>query len=327
MTRLHAGGRLFSGLIVAALLIPGGASAQSSTTPEVTTGKAADITPSTVTLTGSVDPNGKQTSYIFQYGPTSLYGATTPVTAVGKGKKRVRVTVPVTGLAPATRYHYRIVAVRGANNAPAKRGKDRTFKTKRQPLGLTLAATPNPIRPNAPTTLAGNLSGTDNANRQVVLQSNPWPYTQGFQNVSNPQVTDAAGNFSFPIVSVPFNTQYRVLMPQKPEIQSPLVALSVTPKVTASRDKVRNTRRGAIYKFSGTLTPAADGTPIAIQRLRDGEWRTISGTLTRPASGGKSRWSKRVRLSKSGRFRVFAGVNNGQYAPDTSKSFRIKNVR
>lgn len=326
MTRLHAGGRLFAALVGAALLIPAGASA-ATTTPEVTTGKAADIAPTTVTLTGSVDPNGRATSYIFQYGPTSLYGGQTAPAPVGKGTKPVRVTVPVTGLAPFTKYHYRIVAVRGPSNAPARKGKDRTFKTKRQPLGLSLVATPNPIRPNAPTTLSGNLSGTGNANRQVVLQSNPWPYTAGFQNASNVLVTDANGNFSFPVVSVPFNTQYRVLMPQNPEVQSPIVAVSVTPKVTARRKKVRNTRRGAIYKFFGTLTPAADGTPIAIQRLRDGEWRTISGTLTRPAAGGKSRYSKRVRLSKRGRFRVFAGVNNGQYAPDVSKSFRIKKVR
>jgi hypothetical protein len=321
---LHVGGRLFAGLIVAALLVPAGASA-ATTTPEVTTGAAADVTPTTATLTGSVDPNTRQTSYIFQYGPTSLYGATTPETSVGKGGKRVRVTVPISGLAPFTTYHYRVVAMRGGK--PVRKGKDRTFKTKRQPLGLSLVATPNPIRPNAATTLSGNLSGTGNANRQIVLQANPWPYTQGFQNASNVLVTDANGNFNFPVAAVPFNTQYRVLMPQNQNVQSPIVAVSVTPKVTAHRKKVRNTKRGAIYKFSGTLTPAADGTPIAIQRLRKGEWRTISGTLTRPASGGKSRYSKRVRLSKSGRFRVFAGVNNGQYAPDVSKSFRIKHVR
>ena len=58
MTRLHAGGRLFAVLIVAALLIPAGASA-AKTEPAVTTGEAADVAPSTVTLTGSVDPNGR----------------------------------------------------------------------------------------------------------------------------------------------------------------------------------------------------------------------------------------------------------------------------
>ncbi len=324
MTRLHVGGRLFAGLIVAALLIPAGASA-AATDPAVTTGAVADVTPSSVTLVGSVDPNGRETAYIFQYGPTSLYGATTPATSVGKGKKRVRVTVPVTGLAPFTKYHYRIVAMRG--NQPKKKGKDRTFKTKRQPLGLSLVATPNPIRPNRPTTLAGNLSGTNNSNRQVVLQSSAWPYTAGFQNASNVQVTDANGNFSFPVLSVPFNTQYRVLMPQNPGIQSPIVGVGVLPKVSAHRKKARNTRRGAIYKFSGRITPAADGTPIAIQRRRNGEWRTISGTLAKGTGKGYSSYSKRVRLRRGGRFRVFAGINNGQYAPNVSHTMRIKKIR
>ena len=59
-------------------------------------------------------------------------------------------------------------------------GGDRTFKTLRQPLGVVLAATPNPAPFNGPTTLAGTLTGTGNANRSVVLQANPFPYTQGF---------------------------------------------------------------------------------------------------------------------------------------------------
>ena len=45
---------------------------------------------------------------------------------------------------------------------------------------MTLAATPNPIAPGGATTLAGQLTGTNNVNRDVVLQSNPCPYTQGF---------------------------------------------------------------------------------------------------------------------------------------------------
>jgi hypothetical protein len=323
MTRLHAGGRLFAALIAAASLIPATASAAPAR-PDVTTGGAADVAPTTATLKGSVTPNERETAYSFQYGTTSLYGAQTAWTSAGKGNKKVAVTVPVSGLAPATRYHYRLVA---QNARGLTKGKDRTFKTKRQPLGLSLTATPNPVSPNGSTNLSGNLSGTGNSNRQVVLQSNPWPYTQGFQNASNAQVTDANGNFAFPILAVPFNTQYRVLMPQNPDVQSPIVAVGVAPKVSAGKKKVRRTRRGAIYRFKGKITPAVDGTQVAIQRLRDGTWRTISGTVARHTSSGYSSYSKKVRLSRPGRFRVYAGVNNGQYVPNVSRTLRIKKLR
>ena len=46
-----------------------------------------------------------------------------------------------------------------------------------------------------------------------MLQSNPFPYTQGFQNASDVHLTNGDGTFSFPILSVALNTQYRVCCP------------------------------------------------------------------------------------------------------------------
>ncbi len=274
-----------------------------------------------MTLTGRVNPNERDTQYFFEYGSTSLYGTATPAAAAGKGNKRVAVTADVTGLAPASVYHFRLVA---RNSRGLTKGKDRTFKTKRQPLGLSLTATPNPVVPNGSTALTGNLSGTGNANRQVVLQSNPFPYTQGFQNAANPQVTDASGNFSFPILGIALNTQYRVAMPQNPNIQSPIVAVGVAPKVSAGAKRVRRTERGAIFRFRGKITPAHDGTLVAVQRFRAGQWRTIAGTVARHTSSGYSRYTKRVRLRKGGSFRIYAGVADGDHVPSTSRTLHLK---
>ena len=320
MSRVHAGGRLLATLIAAGMLVPAAAAAAPAK-PAVTTGGAADVAQSTATLKGSVDPNERATQYYFEYGTTSLYGAKTAATDAGKGARRVAVTAAIGALAPATRYHYRLVA---SNSRGATKGKDRTFKTKRQPLGLSLAATPNPVSPGGTSVLAGNLSGTGNAGRDVVLQSNPFPYTQGFLNASNAQVTDASGNFSFPVLNIGLNTQYRVLMPQNQTVQSPIVAVGVAPKVSAGKKRVRRTARGAIYRFRGKITPAADGSEVAIQRLRKGKWSTISGTVARHTDDGFSRYSKRVRLARGGRFRVYAGITNGRYVPNTSRTLRIK---
>ncbi len=89
------------------------------------------------------------------------------------------------------------------------------------------------------------LSGTGNAGRQVVLQSNPFPYTQGFANTTNVQLTNPTGAFSFPLLSVPLNTQYRVLIPTKPEIVSPIVTLGVAVKVATSTSATRVQPRAA----------------------------------------------------------------------------------
>jgi hypothetical protein len=177
--------------LVLALLAPATASAAR---PAATTGAPASITQSTVTLNGRVDPNAKETIYFFQIGTTRIYGTNTATASAGAGRAPVNVSVPVAGLAPATRYHYRLVA----QNADGQTfGADRTFKTKVQPLGVTLVATPPTVAPGGSTVLSGQLSGTNGGNRQVVLQSNAYPFTAGFANVGNPVVTDAAGNFSF----------------------------------------------------------------------------------------------------------------------------------
>jgi hypothetical protein len=283
-----------------ALLAPAAASAAK---PAVTTGPAASVAQSTATLNGKVDANGKQTTYFFQFGTTRIYGVNTAETPAGAGANPVNVAVPVTGLAPDTVYHYRLVA----KNADGQTlGGDRKFRTKRQPLGVTLGATPPNVAPGGPTTLAGTLTGTNNANRQVVLQSNPFPYTQGFVNVVNPQVTDAAGNFSFAVLSVPVTTQFRVLMPQRPEIASPIVIVGAALQVTTSTKKVKRHRHSVSVRFRGDIRPAAAGSRVDIQKLRNGVWTTIAHTRAQHESSTRSSYSTRVRLFRSGDYRVVA---------------------
>jgi hypothetical protein len=291
-----------AGALALALVAPAGASA-ASTKPAVTTGAPADVAIQTVTLTGSVDPNGAATTYFFQIGTTTLYGGQTAAGSAGAGSSRVAVTGAVTGLAPATTYHYRLVA---RNRNGLVKGADRKFKTKPQPLGVTLAATPNPVPFGSPVTLGGQLTGTGNANRQVVLQSNPFPYTQGFLNASNVQVTDAAGNFSFALLSVPLSTQYRVQMPQKPEVVSPIVSVGVAVTLTTHVSSHRVTR-GSRVRFSGTVRPASDGARVVFQRKKGKRWVQVSHTFAR-GSGKSSHYSKRVRISRGGTYRAVVQI-------------------
>jgi hypothetical protein len=288
--------------------------------PDVTTGAPANVTPQSATLLGKVTPNGAQTTYLFQYGPTTLYGSATPVATAGNGAAAVTVLANLTGLAPATVYHYRLVA---RNRNGTVDGPDRAFKTRAQPLGLTLAATPNPVPFGRPTVLAGTLTGTGAAGRQIVLQSNPFPYTQGFVTVSNPQLTGADGAFSFPLLSVPLNTQYRVLIPTRPEVVSPIVGVNVTVRVSTNVSSQR-VRTGHRVRFFGRVTPARPGALVGIQKLHGTRWVTVAGTITHSAGKSFSRYAKRVRIRRGGRYRVFVAIADGNFTSSPGRSVTIR---
>jgi len=306
-------------VLVCALLAPAATAAAQK--PTVTTRGVANLSPTSAVINGSLNPRGAATTYFFQYGTTREYGAVTPTRDAGAGTKGKRVAEGLAGLAPATTYHYRLVA---RNPRGVTRGADRTFKTLRQPLGVSLAATPNPLFPGRSTTLAGVLSGTGNANRQVVLQSNPYPYTQGFANASDVHLTNATGGFAFPVLSVPVNTQFRVLMPNHPQVVSPIVVVQAAVRVSLHTRVARGARSGVI-RFAGFVRPAIDGSAILVQKLRRGVWVTIAETFARNARGNRSRYVKRVRQRRGGRYQIVAAAT-GPYSPGVSRTVH-KSVR
>jgi hypothetical protein len=79
-------------------------------------------------LRGSVDPYGLDTHYRFEYGTTTSYGTSVPVPDADAGSSEgfVPVAQQVTGLQPATTYHFRLVAT---NSAGPRTSEDGTFTT------------------------------------------------------------------------------------------------------------------------------------------------------------------------------------------------------
>lgn len=75
--------------------------------------EASNVTWSSATLNGTVNPNGLATQYYFQYGLSDSYGYSTTVTVAGDGTTATSVTANITSLQPDTVYHYRIVADTG----------------------------------------------------------------------------------------------------------------------------------------------------------------------------------------------------------------------
>jgi uncharacterized repeat protein (TIGR03803 family) len=93
--------------------------------PVVTTNPATNVTASSATLNGSLDPHGLPTNVNFQYGTTTSYGHTTP-TQSQTGNTYRNITANISGLITHTTYHFRIVAT---NSAGTRDGSDKTFTT------------------------------------------------------------------------------------------------------------------------------------------------------------------------------------------------------
>jgi hypothetical protein len=118
--------------------------------PAVAGGSADGITSTGAVLHGSVNPKDKPTTYVFEYGLTTAYGEQTPQGSAGKGKSAVPVTGELTGLAPDTTYHFRLVAT---NEKGTTRGSDTSF--------TTLTAPGDPGGGSDPGTDPGTNPGTD----------------------------------------------------------------------------------------------------------------------------------------------------------------------
>lgn len=96
--------------------------------PAITEEAETDITDTSATVSGTVNPGGSATSIIIEYGETTAYGDSvdateSPLTA---GTSGASVSFALAELSPSTTYHYRIVA---ANALGTTNGTDQTFET------------------------------------------------------------------------------------------------------------------------------------------------------------------------------------------------------
>jgi hypothetical protein len=103
-----------------------------------------------------VDPDVQLTSYRFDYGTTSAYGAQTPLQWLAPGAS-ITVTAFVPGLRPGTTYHFRLVA---SNADGTSTGADVTFTTldRTPPVLSLLRVAPGIFRAAKGTSISFTLS-------------------------------------------------------------------------------------------------------------------------------------------------------------------------
>lgn len=101
-------------------------------------------TATTARLDSRVNPRGEATTYRFEWGTTTAYGNQAPAGGegdAGGGLRSILVSGQLTGLAPGTTYHYRVVAT---NASGTDTGEDMTVTTRASDQPLTHGHFPGP---------------------------------------------------------------------------------------------------------------------------------------------------------------------------------------
>ncbi len=158
--------------------------------PTVITNAATSITSDSATLNGTVNPNGNQTHYQFEYGTTTSYGLYGPSSGnvyVGSGTSDVSVAVNISGLTPSTTYDYRI----DANYAGFTYvyGSNETFTTPAAPKPPTVTTS----SATSVTDLTATLNGTVNPNGTSTTYQFQYGTSTSYGSVS-PSTAASAGS-------------------------------------------------------------------------------------------------------------------------------------
>jgi subtilisin family serine protease len=98
--------------------------------PTVTTGAASNVSHTSATVSGSVNPNAQTTSWWFDYGTTTTYGSKTASQTLAASSTASTVSATLGGLTASTTYHYRPCAT---NATGTTCGSDATFQTTAPP--------------------------------------------------------------------------------------------------------------------------------------------------------------------------------------------------
>jgi hypothetical protein len=154
--------------------------------PTVATGGASSIETKGASLHGTVNPNGLDAKYHFDYGTTVSYGSSTPEGDAGAGTGSVEESAAITGLASYTTYYYRIVATSAIGTSFGSAG---SFTTQAVPPTVTTGAATVQFR-------RATLNGTVNPNGAPTAYYYQYGRTTSYGSVTS---EGSAGSGSAPV--------------------------------------------------------------------------------------------------------------------------------
>ncbi len=135
--------------------------------PTVSNVNVLSVTEMTAKIGFTIDPNGAETTYTIEYGPTTSYGQKTAPVDIGAAPGPQALTQTLTGLEPGETYHFHVLATNAAGPGGVS-SADQPFITAQpsSPTGQTNPPTgppgpstgnPNPPAPASPEPKSGVL--------------------------------------------------------------------------------------------------------------------------------------------------------------------------
>jgi hypothetical protein len=223
------------------------------------------VTTTTATLTGSVNPLGRSTSWYFEFGTSTSYGTKTPSQSAGSGGSPVAVSSPLASLTPGTVYHYRLVA---SSSAGTSLSSDLTFTTLQS---VTLSA-------SALRTISGDfvtLSGTVSSGQvgvSVSILSQPLGATS-FASIAT-ALSGAGGQWTY-MARPKIQTSYEASASGG---ASPAVTVGVSPAISL------RLITGARFSTRVVAGTSFAGRVVQLQRMVSDHWVTVKRATLNPKS-------------------------------------------
>jgi len=203
--------------------------------PAAYTAPATGTGATSATLGGTVNPNGRTTTYHFEWGTTTAYGHQAPAVDPTAGSDSTDHQVPQTlsGLSPATTYHYHLVAT---NSFGTTVGSDQTFTTAGPPTAVTGDA-------GAVTASGAALSGTLNPGGVATTYRFEWGTTTTYGGL-------------LPSPDAPAGSD-RADHPVKEALSGLAAGTTYHFRLVATNEA--GTTYGADHRFTTAATPVDDG--------------------------------------------------------------------
>jgi len=292
--------------------------------PAVTSTGARDVGPRSARLITTADPNGQETSVRFEYGRTTGYGSFTDRVSVGAGDRGVPVSIVLDGLRPNTRYHFCAVATNATGSA---RSLDRSFRTAREPTGVSIAVTPARVLWGRRLSVIGRIAGTAVGGARVALERQDFPFTESFRQVGASKTATPNGSFRFELPGLFVTSHFRVVTRTKVVVASAIRTASSAVKVGA-RTRSRGRKR---TRIEGSIWPRVPAGRVSLQkRSPRGRWAVVRRAAARPLDEDRSRYRFTVTRAKKrvGRYRVVVlARDGGAHVPGRSREVRVRALR
>jgi hypothetical protein len=254
--------------------------------PLAQTGAAQSVGPDAAVVTGSLDTQGRPTTWWFEVGATTRYGTKTAAKSAAATAGVQSVSAVLTGLSTATTYHYRLVA---KSDGGTTAGADATFAT----AGVTLTVAAREVVFGGRIRLSGVVP-TGRAGEQVVIFAQA--YNGGSFHSIATVLTGVNGTWAYmarPQLNMSYEASWRGGI-------SAAVSIGVHPRITFTR------LRSGRYLVRVTAGRSFAGRRIQLQRRGTRRWSTVK----RVRLGARSRAEFRVTLPKGrSRLRIAFSVN------------------